>query len=104
MPRTRPFPRFLAPRVREALRDSPAVLIHGPRQSGKTTLARAVGEAQGYRYVSFDDALETNDSALKVLGDETLKTIARELGPPSARTSRSTGPSATSSARSSESS
>ena len=25
------------------------------------------------------DALETNDSAVKVLGDETLKTIAREL-------------------------
>jgi uncharacterized protein len=55
MPRARPFPRFLAPRLREALRDTPAVLIHGPRQSGKTTLARAAGEAQGYRYVSFDD-------------------------------------------------
>jgi hypothetical protein len=51
----RPFPRHLAPRLREALRDTPAVLIHGPRQSGKTTLARAVGEARGYRYVSFDD-------------------------------------------------
>ena len=25
------------------------------------------------------DALETNDSAVKVLGDETLRTIAREL-------------------------
>jgi predicted AAA+ superfamily ATPase len=33
----------------------PAVLIHGPRQSGKATLARAVGEPRGYRYVSFDD-------------------------------------------------
>lgn len=52
---TRTFPRHLAPRLREALRDSPAVLIHGPRQSGKTTLARAVGEPRGYRYVSFDD-------------------------------------------------
>ena len=31
------------------------MLIHGPRQSGKTTLARTVGEALGYRYVSFDD-------------------------------------------------
>ncbi len=29
--------------------------------------------------VAFYDALETNDSAVKVLGDETLKTIAREL-------------------------
>jgi len=29
--------------------------------------------------VAFYDALETNDSAVQVLGDETLKTIAREL-------------------------
>lgn len=50
-----PFPRYLAPRLREALTDTPAILIHGPRQSGKTTLARSVGEPRGYRYVSFDD-------------------------------------------------
>lgn len=49
------FPRFLAPRLREALADTPVVLIHGPRQSGKTTLARDVGERRGYRYYSFDD-------------------------------------------------
>jgi hypothetical protein len=55
MTRARTFPRYLGPRLREALRDTPAVLIHGPRQSGKTTLARGVGEARGYRYVSFDD-------------------------------------------------
>jgi type I restriction enzyme R subunit len=29
--------------------------------------------------VAFYDALEVNDSAVKVLGDDTLKTIAREL-------------------------
>ena len=29
--------------------------------------------------MAFYDALETNDSAVKVLGDETLKTIAREI-------------------------
>ncbi|MCY4297594.1 MAG: ATP-binding protein [Gammaproteobacteria bacterium] len=39
----------------EALADSPAVLIHGPRQCGKTTLARLVGDAKGYDYISFDD-------------------------------------------------
>jgi hypothetical protein len=39
----------------EALTDSPVVLIHGPRQSGKTTLARIVGEPRGYAYRSFDD-------------------------------------------------
>ena len=31
------------------------VLIHGPRQCGKTTLARQVGDAAGYAYISFDD-------------------------------------------------
>jgi predicted AAA+ superfamily ATPase len=49
------IPRLLAPRVRAALADTPVVLIHGPRQSGKTTLARLVGERHGYRYVSFDE-------------------------------------------------
>lgn len=29
--------------------------------------------------IAFYDALEVNDSAVNVLGDETLKTIAREL-------------------------
>ncbi|RMG96405.1 MAG: type I restriction endonuclease subunit R [Deltaproteobacteria bacterium] len=39
------------------------------------------GEALGLSddEVAFYDALEVNDSAVKVLGDETLKTIAREL-------------------------
>jgi hypothetical protein len=48
-------PRHLAPRLREALADTPAILVHGPRLCGKTTLARMVGEPRGYRYLSFDD-------------------------------------------------
>ena len=39
----------------EALADSPVVLIHGPRQCGKTTLAHLVGDRMGYAYISFDD-------------------------------------------------
>lgn len=31
------------------------VLIHGPRQSGKTTLAKEVAQASGYAYFTFDD-------------------------------------------------
>lgn len=34
------YPRLDTPRVRTALRDTPVVLLNGPRQSGKTTLAR----------------------------------------------------------------
>lgn len=38
------FARLAQPRLLDALADTPVVLIHGPRQSGKTTLARALGE------------------------------------------------------------
>lgn len=48
-------PRFARALLNEALQDTPAVLIHGPRQCGKTTLARSVGDAAGYSYISFDD-------------------------------------------------
>ena len=49
------LPRYAEKPLLEALSDSPAVLIHGPRQSGKTTLARLVGEPEGYAYISFDN-------------------------------------------------
>ena len=49
------YPRCAEPRLIEALADSPVVLIHGPRQSGKTTLARVVGSRLGYTYVNLDD-------------------------------------------------
>jgi uncharacterized protein len=39
-----------------ALIDTPVVLIHGPRQCGKTTLAQQVGKKRRYRYYTFDDA------------------------------------------------
>ena len=51
------YPRFARSQLVEALADTPVVLIHGPRQCGKTTLARTVGEARGYSYLSFDDAV-----------------------------------------------
>lgn len=57
MPDKALYPRFAEPRLTEALADSPIVLIHGPRQCGKTTLAQIIGERKGYAYVSFDNAV-----------------------------------------------
>jgi hypothetical protein len=49
------YPRFSERLLREALADTPVVLIHGARQCGKTTLAMDVGKTLGYHYLSFDD-------------------------------------------------
>lgn len=73
------YPRYLGQRLAEALADSPVVLIQGPRQCGKTTLAQMVcaparlnlrdapqagygppaaflgAEGRNYAYISFDD-------------------------------------------------
>jgi len=49
------YQRFTEETLREALQDTPVVLIHGSRQCGKTTLAQSVGEQLGYHYISFDD-------------------------------------------------
>ena len=74
------YRRMIERHLAEALEDSPVVLIHGPRQCGKTTLAqfirspdypvrgsgRLVREGyrpdQGYEYISFDNPT-TIDSA-----------------------------------------
>ncbi|NDV63400.1 ATP-binding protein [Puniceicoccales bacterium CK1056] len=55
MPENALYPRFLKDRLEEALKDTPVVLIHGPRQCGKTTLAKMQGAELGYDYFSFDD-------------------------------------------------
>lgn len=47
-------PRFSHHILSQALGDSSVVLIHGPRQCGKSTLARMLGDAVGYDYMTFD--------------------------------------------------
>ncbi len=73
------YPRYIGQRLAEALADSPVVLIQGPRQCGKTTLAQMAcapatlnrrdarkspdraprgpvsAEGRDYAYISFDD-------------------------------------------------
>lgn len=46
------IPRLLAPVLKRALRDIPVVTLTGPRQSGKTTLAKALGK--GFSYVNLE--------------------------------------------------
>jgi predicted AAA+ superfamily ATPase len=55
MPAVSTIARLAETPLREALADSPVVLVHGPRQCGKTTLAREVCGPLGYHYVTFDD-------------------------------------------------
>lgn len=50
------YDRYIRPLLQEALADTPAVLLTGPRQAGKTTLARQL-VSQGYEYVTLDDEL-----------------------------------------------
>lgn len=50
-----PIPRLLAKHLQASLADTPVVLLQGPRQCGKTTLAIQVGQPLEFSYVSFDD-------------------------------------------------
>ena len=49
------YPRRIESRLAEALADTPVVLLAGPRQAGKTTLARQVATDGLMRYLSLDD-------------------------------------------------
>ena len=79
------YPRFAELRLTEALEDSPVVLIQGPRQCGKTTLAQMVcaseslagghrpsipltGRPGGYTYFSFDDEVVRAGAVTDPLG------------------------------------
>jgi len=60
-------PRHSEARVREALADTRIVAIVGPRQSGKTTLARRIAADDGRPFISLDD-----DQHRRFAGDDPL--------------------------------
>ena len=52
-------PRFIEPRIKTALADTRVVVLSGPRQSGKTTLARKLAE-EGRSFLTFDNPTTLN--------------------------------------------
>ena len=79
---SRLYPRFTQNRLVEALEDAPIVLVHGPRQSGKTTLTRMVGNKAGYEYITFDDEVQLAAAQADPVGfvaDLAEKTILDEV-------------------------
>lgn len=60
------LPRHLSQSVLEAMQDTPAVLINGPRQSGKTTLAKQC--APNLPYYTLDDPTLLNAVRADPLG------------------------------------
>lgn len=72
-------PRWIEGRLREALADTPVVLLNGARQTGKSTLAQRVGAAVEARYLTLDDAsvlaAALGDPASFVAGQEGLLII-----------------------------
>jgi len=54
--------RHLAGPIREALQDTPAILVNGPRQSGKTTLVQQLAGAMRYHTLDNPNTLATAEA------------------------------------------
>ena len=76
------IPRELRFPLTESIKDSPVTLIHGPRQCGKTTLAKSVGIPFGYSYFTFDDTdirIVARNDPIGFIGDCPEHTILDEV-------------------------
>ena len=63
------YPRFVERQLREAIEDTPVVVIHGPRQCGKSTLALMLSDStHEYKYLTFDDDTVMTAAKLDPLG------------------------------------
>ena len=81
------YPRYARPRLEEALTDTPVVLLHGPRQCGKTTLARQVADRADYQYITFDDGVVLAAAQ----ADPDAETLAKSSAPPPSSNALLTG-------------
>lgn len=64
------YTRALTQRLSESMLDTPVTLLSGPRQAGKTTLARALAQARNMSYLTLDDdavRLSAKEDALGLL-------------------------------------
>ena len=84
------YPRNIESELREALADTPVVLLNGARQTGKSTLVTQLAETMGAAYATLDDATTlaaaTSDPVgfLKGLG-QTLAIDEAQKAPPCSR-------------------
>ncbi|MBU3729618.1 MAG: ATP-binding protein [Phycisphaerales bacterium] len=72
MPDAPQIPRLAEGPLAEALADTPVVIVHGPRQCGKTTLVTRIGTRLGFEYVNLDD-----DAARRAARDDPAGFVAR---------------------------
>jgi uncharacterized protein len=62
------YTRLIKSRMDQAMLDTPIVLLLGPRQSGKTTLARQMAKDRGLQYVTLDDQLALDSARMDPVG------------------------------------
>ena len=61
------YQRFIENRIREALTDTPVVLVTGPRRAGKTTLVRTIEESRR-TYITQDNQTTCNVARADPIG------------------------------------
>jgi predicted AAA+ superfamily ATPase len=61
------YPRWIEKRIRDELSDTRVVLLAGPRQAGKTTLAKKVAE-QGATFLTLDDSTVLSAAKIDPVG------------------------------------
>ncbi len=82
MSQTQYIERFIEARLHEAMKDTPVILIIGPRQTGKTTLVKKLTR-KGIRYLTLDDettlaaALQDPTGFIRELGRAVIDEIQR---------------------------